>query len=640
MGLGQSIPRDLSHQQLYELTKDSRTIMNILLEYMLKEISVRDFLSLSNPAECKKYVLFMANNLHKYFYELQILPIKDKRGVLAFRPVKELASPPDPATEKQKQSLCLVLAYYYTRIFQIYGALALTLIDDVNLMTQSGIISSFSEDRSRLFAPGQQPFTTLGGQLEGGAENWQQSLRSFYFLRSTLTSQGSTSSRGYPVLYEGDDDSEAVIYFKRESRLDRDQSEHGVFTIGVKGSKQYAYLDVYSKQQTIVPPSFTFQFGKLRYYPKNSSILRTIDIPSNVLSPKKVTFINEDWKEKSSAYVIEDSDQTILEYITDAFHDIIPYLRTVTKEEEYVVDDKKEKGRMVSNVGTPEELRMSRTIHHLTKTKPLGHCIARALQLLQNVPFKDEPGISHICKAKFFEQTTTSSDGKKYSVDRSGLPKPGSTLDDSPGMSALSQLFYEIVFYATPKLEISTKKGPNGTSPLDDYITFMRNMAILYGDNKTAGNQPRSSESFLESNRPGLKSIKDRRDRDLCPVSGDITISNQTSKKVYEYVNKLFHYQLEHSKKCGAIFQKLFSMKRDKATNRFQIALSNNILQKGFPEIERINAEARKLLVDYYSNCEQTYLIGMKAVLDSKRPTTPAPATQPTTPSPSAPPRP
>ena len=146
----------------------------------------------------------------------------------------------------------------------------------------------------------------------------------------------------------------------------------------------------------------------------------------------------------------------------------------------------------------------------------------------------------------------------------------------------------------------------------------MRNMAILYGDNKDPSDpgQTRSAESFVQL---GLKGIKNKRDRDLCfGTSGKIPVGPSTTDLVSRYVNKLFQLQLEHATKCGAIFQKLFSIRRDRSTNRLQIALNDTIIKKGFPEIQRINAEARTLLVQYYTNCEKTYLYGMNEVLSSK----------------------
>ena len=189
MGSGQSIPSTLTRQKVFELTRDTRGLMDVLLEYMLKEITVRDFLALSNPAECKKYVIFMANNLYKHFYELQIVPIKDKKGVIAFRPVKELTNPPED-TENERQSLCLTLAYFYTRIFQIYGALALTVIDDSKFMMESGIIPLYGDTTKKgLLPPGYRPYVTLGGSIGGeltGGSIPAATLGNFNFLRSYL----------------------------------------------------------------------------------------------------------------------------------------------------------------------------------------------------------------------------------------------------------------------------------------------------------------------------------------------------------------------------------------------------------------------------------------------------------------------
>ena len=143
MGANQSIS---SHQELFELTSDTRNVMNAILQYMMKEISLRDFSVLSNSVECNKYVIFKANALYNYFYDAQIMPSKDKKGVISFRPLKEIIAA--KSKDKEHQSLCLILAYYYTRIFQIYGALALTLIDDADMITRSGLMEK------RLYAPG------------------------------------------------------------------------------------------------------------------------------------------------------------------------------------------------------------------------------------------------------------------------------------------------------------------------------------------------------------------------------------------------------------------------------------------------------------------------------------------------------
>ena len=74
------------------------------------------------------------------------------------------------------------------------------------------------------------------------------------------------------------------------------------------------------------------------------------------------------------------------------------------------------------------------------------------------------------------------------------------------------------------------------------------------------------------------------------------------------------------------IIRLLFNIKNDKSSGRYTFSLSDNIIKKGFPEIKRINFIARELLVNYYSNCEETYLKGVKTVIESI-PKTPVQAT-------------
>ena len=162
MGNSQSIS---THAELYEATKDSTILINKIFEYMMQKISVSDLMALSNPAQCQKYVIFKANALHNYFHELNIIPVKDKKDIIAFRKIEELTKPPDSADKIESQRLCLSIAYFYTRIFQIYGALALTLIDDMKTATESGYTGViYDKDKRKLPLPGQDVYI-LGGTI-------------------------------------------------------------------------------------------------------------------------------------------------------------------------------------------------------------------------------------------------------------------------------------------------------------------------------------------------------------------------------------------------------------------------------------------------------------------------------------------
>jgi hypothetical protein len=141
----------------------------------------------------------------------------------------------------------------------------------------------------------------------------------------------------------------------------------------------------------------------------------------------------------------------------------------------------------------------------------------------------------------------------------------------------------------------------------------MKTMGRLFGDEK-----PPSEETV----KAGLKGIYNKRDRELCgTTTGNISVPTPVTSSVYSVVNQLYKRQIEHSARCGTIIKLLFDIQRDKSSGRYRISLSDNIIKKGFPEIDRVNYLSRSLLIDYYKDCELTYLSGMKIVLDAKKKT-------------------
>jgi hypothetical protein len=609
MGAGQSIPSTLTRQKAFELTRDTRGMMDVLLDYMLKEITVRDFLALSNPTECKKYVIFLANSIYKHFYELQIKPVKDKQGVIAFRPIKELTNPAE-VDESERQSLCLILAYFYTRIFQIYGALALTVIDDARILTDSGALPYLSESaRKGLLAPGYRPYTSTGGAISAAA------LGNFNFLRSYLIDERDMT-RGFLTLYVGEGDSRGRIYFapKIEERnefgrpitttsvISEAKVQRGIFFIGYSGGKFYSQLEAYARIEGIDADT-RFTFGKLKFYRKEGETPQTIDLTTDVIPQKTIT-IERSIGAKAYVYTIKGSTKTIKDFFDDTFSKVVEFIKRNTVEDASTL--RSASGIIISETGTSEELRLAKIVQALTRDKPLAHCLARAMQLLTTYPLgKDEPAVSLICKAKFLEQTKITPTGVKTTVSRSGIPTPGTSLDTSPGIAALSQLFYD-TFDSTPKIIVGNLK---------QYTDFMKKLSIDFGDTSS---QAKFSAPIIkpEDLKEGIKGIKNKRDQALCSgMPETLLLPSNSAKSIYPVVNKLLQIQVKHAAECGKIVKQLFNIQRDKDSPRYRISLSDNIIKKGFPEIQRINYLAREVLTNYYSNCETTYAQGMKMVL-------------------------
>lgn len=613
MGASQSIPSTLSRQKVFDLTRDTRATMDVILDYMLKEITVRDFLALSNPTECKKYVIFLANTLYKHFYELQITPVKDKKGVIAFRPIKDLVNPKSD-DEIEKQRLCLTLAYFYTRIFQIYGALALTVLDDAKFVGDNGLLPSTKEGQDKLLLPpGYRPYIT-----SGGAQPDSRKLHDFAFLRTFMADETffPVNEKGYMTSYDELEDNKDEIRFIPGPK--EGSTQNGTFNIGLKGMplSQYNKLTcITSVKGEIRGELRRFIFGKLTYYKRNGTP-ETVELPSTVLTKKDIYIEAKPQVGKATLYFIKDSSQTVSQFFNEQLSNVVNYIRKA--REGNVLTYTSHSGVIISETGTAEELRLAKIVQNLTRTKPLGHCLARAIQLLKTTPIPEKDSVSYICKARFFEQPATYG-SETTTISRSGIPGPGSSLDTSPGMAALSQLFYDTVLVQTPKIAIGTKPyGAEGKSSFERYIDFMKKMGLLFGDKKFPAGQTEKERD--DTVKKGLAGISNKRDSEICKrLPETLTVPKKYVKSVYEVVNLLFQLQVKHAAECGKIIKLLFDIKKEKDSGLYRISLSDNIIKKGFIEIERVNYLARDVLVKYYENCERTYLSGVSIVM-SKSP--------------------
>jgi len=579
MGAGQSIPSTLSRQKVFDLTRDTRATMDVILDYMLKEITVRDFLALSNPSECKKYVIFLANTLYKHFYELQITPVKDKKGVIAFRPIKDLVNPKGD-DEIERQRLCLTLAYFYTRIFQIYGALALTVLDDAKFIGDTGLLPTTKEGQDKLLLPpGYRPYIT-----SGGAQPSSQKLQDFAFLRAFMADETffPPNDKGFMTSYDELEDSKDEIRFVLGPR--EGSTQKGIFNIGLKGAPltQYNKLTCITSVKGEVRGELRrFTFGKLTYYKKNGTT-DTVDLPSDVITKRDIYIEARPQPGKATLYFIKDSSQTVSQFFNEQLSNVVNYIRKA--REGNVSTYTSPSGVIISETGTAEELRLAKIVQNLTRTKPLGHCLARAIQLLKTAPIPERDSVSYICKAKFFEQPATYG-SETATISRSGIPAPGSSLETSPGMAALSQLFYDTVLVHTPKIAIGTKPyGAEGKSSFERYIDFMKKMGLLFGDKKFPAGQTEKERD--DAVKKGLAGISNRRDSEICKgLPETLTVPKNTVKSVYEVVNQLFQQQVRHAAECGKIIKLLFDIKKEKDSGLYRISLSDNIIKKGFIEI-------------------------------------------------------
>ena len=629
MGSSSSSPIDgITHAQAFDKNEYTRMIMDELLNYMIKQLSVRDLLHMSKESECKKYVLFKANAIYQHFYELRVFPERDAKGLLTFRRVEDLVNPKGEQ-EKERQSLCLIVAYFYTRIFQIYGALALTLIDDMNAMTSSGLMSTFPKGNARMMTPGyyaQAPYYGKGGAAELLSPTTYPPpsstipLKNFEWIRAFLTGDTQTSV-GYKTRYIGSGEDKGTISIKMEDSL-KDSSDKPIPTYGIPppntyqnatcfitmpGINQYHTLHFYTLMS---PDRIKVKIGKLTF---KNIVGETIVVNKF----DQIFYIENIVISGKPTYIIKDRSITDMpSFMANLFSEIITYIKSAMKERkdniyegdrarsERALGDRSDRGiSPKSEVGITSHLKVEKMIDDLTVRRPLGHCIARALQLLKTEPFPNQPGISQICSVAFAGKST----------ERIGLPKSGKPLSDHPGLFALANLFYDTIMIGSPDLIIGKNKVDGQRSTFEDYVAFMTTLANQY-----MSNIPDHPQELEEK---GLSGMINKRDEKMCtssdnkPLTDEISLTPQTTTEVRKIVKSMFQMQVNHAIKCSEIINMLFTITIHPTTKKpTMFKLNDNLIHKGFPELERINREARKILVDYYTNCENKYKDGMKLI--------------------------
>ena len=584
-----------------ELLSDNKTIMNAILNYMMKDLTIRDFIALSNDAECNKYVMFMANNMHSQFYELKLLPYTNPQGVLMFRKVDDLVKPVSSKDREQRQSLCLVLSYFYTRIFQIYGALAITLIDDANYMQKilsPGSAASkpipYSSIYKGQFAPGHPGYERKGGaftdQVVGGADLGLFGVLKEYIINANAVQFGDNS---YKINYNKGDPTVSIRFTPKTLESSR---QYGTFTIAYKGAKyKYTLEVVITKKDS----SYELQFEN---HVKSIKTTTPTTTETRDITPIPNVTINVPSTDPFAKPTI--NGKPIALHFDSIFKTLIESLKVHDYDKGYGRND--DDLRDLSKIPDPpiKELDYKKIYHNLTQFRPQGHCIARAMQLLENVA--DNTKISHICRIKSFDTKTS----------RSGLPDKGQPLSTSPGLSALSLLFYDVISIGTPQLNIgATNAHGKGETTMDQYKKFMNMLKQRF---EKADKEIKDDTTGEQS----LNKITNYRDDYVCKTShiydSDVTISSRIASSVNDILSKLHKKQEKHAKSCMDIIQQLFEITPDAAGSIQKISLHPYVLKEGFTALDRIGHATRELLINYYSDCEHYYIEGMKEIIMDK----------------------
>lgn len=593
MGSALSTSRGITREQLLKSTADSRDFTNKLFNIMLSKITPEDLMKLSKSQMCSSYVFMMADSIGKLFEDLRIRPKKDRdSGVVFFQKVDTLR-----ASTGESRQLCLIISYYYVRIFQIFGALAMTILDDPSAGAVLGVLQYRPQG-----APGAPRVPGARGAMLGGQQGGADER---YFL------------------------SPLMAKFKPISQLLGDREQ---LLIGREAARN-AFQFLETPELALIPDrpdgnlylnigSDTFITAKMDMGAMGRRPEGTIQLPvtlSNIkykdssMDATQLTKVNAYLKAKignvSIKFISLDKiswvkdDVSLTETLVYNLQRAYKYVQKYIENPEVYHAQVDVYGRPVarlpgapgvgSDVGVPRVLYnqyIIQTLKGIAGSKATSFCVARALQLLDaNSLYQPRPteGVSGVCMARF--------DALPISVPEAGKP-----ISQVPGIKALDQLYF-----------VNPHLGPKDETLFDkveDYATFLTTMSDLFGKQGA-----KTSIDTVLANSP------------QCPTQAAkhyLRIQDPAKiQKIMAVVQQLFNKQLEHTKKVINFFKTtMFIIKNrspDGAVGKY-IELHPNLLRGGLEDVAKLSKAARQILVEYYKGCEELYQKGVQEVLASK----------------------
>ena len=128
MGAELSVPlsRMPDNNTIYQKTNNTIEVMNRILDFLLTNSDVKDMMSLGDTEKCKNWLIIGEDKLNGLFDKVKIKPqVTDDSGILFIKKIKVLQKSQDDKAIKG----CRLLAFFFIRLFQVVGALSLSIMD-------------------------------------------------------------------------------------------------------------------------------------------------------------------------------------------------------------------------------------------------------------------------------------------------------------------------------------------------------------------------------------------------------------------------------------------------------------------------------------------------------------------------------
>jgi hypothetical protein len=608
MGGGSSRPTN--GEAYSKQAAEAKKLPDQILTLFFSNANLMKLLKLHNIGECSRFVFTTSSELATLFQKLQVYPKLGAKGEILFAPVSDLAagllSDADKNSSNQaklqekihsRNELCVDIAYFYVRIFQIYSALALTVIEADPLRKKR-----FAVAPNPMYASKPQNSPLGGGSRvighpiigsgplivqQGGAAI--SKTGKFKDLYSSIVNTPFVPLLGLVLLETVIDTEERPQRLKLVDK--RPGTKPGIFLYWDWPSKAMNNYEVQGKIKRDTEKNIILQASKT----DDTTVMFNYNDPeAGTVQQKFKRSISGQWEFEYDDITGKPGESSLF------FENIYQLYSTENKKSGSNVTSSSSSSAVssISSASAFEGFDKLKTIFE-DKTKkgkefPKAYCMARLMTLINPVfgselSDPNQPYYSQICRTKYDFETT------EY------MPRAGKAAKSNDYLRSFTSLYYDAYKYnrGTGKLEL-TQTEPSRTSLIDASNKFAKMYNI-------PGDQP----NFLFDSGGAVNftpfRVCDGKADKLLRIKGDKVGKDFLAILQKECVDKMLEFQKQHTIKVNKLLMKMFKIEKTPLALKLQPAIKSG----GIDAINKIGVEAHDLLMDYYLKSEAFYIRGV-----------------------------
>ena len=541
---------------MLKATSDGKYFIEHAFFYMAGQMNMKDMLIMAQPGKCSEMIFLTAKALQTSFKKYKINPVRGDDGFVYFQKIDDIKGrcKGEIRDDSTTYLVCVTIAMFYIRIFQIYGALALTILD---------VDPLYYQQLGGAYSTGGGAYST-GAVQEGGKLRADDLLPvSFEILRRYLS---PTVADEY---YKFDGTSYA-IYFDKNVDAFNDIAKITIELPRKAGQRKNPRVELNLR---IVEREKTYVF----FFSKFKGLRGNLDQQSITFSKGSGIESEYKWNGLPIPKAIE---KKMIDIIKSAGGLATEESELEARGEDRLSADEKKRVQILGEKKVSPSLQTADLWSVFTDRKyTKAHCVARAIQLVSSQALEKSvpPAIySSICKEKFMSSSGT----------LAGLGQP---ILKEKGLFVLHQLFYDKLQQITPIVSVETQPK---------YQALNKLMAQV----------------FLNPVGTKMESLTDRSSKEYCDPKerkGRLVLVQDKGAigKLREQVREMLLLQISHTAEVVKLLKELFILEKGAP-----VTLHPNIVKGGLPTVNAIADKARDLLFNYYKTCEARYQVGVRVI--------------------------